>query len=167
MSHGSVARLGRPAMTTDPAGNVLSPQGWRCLARLHEGSWKANEWVWPKALRRSCGFRYRHALSARVLLESLHIVWVGNSVQRRTMHALAALLAGTNMSVPSGSEQIADFRKGYHGFQHVRVRKGERAGPFLAEEYCGVPRRLFEVAKLGRGGNEAQDDWRRSEFLGD
>ena len=122
-----------------------------CLCRLASGSWVDHEWVWPEVVRRRCGFHYRWPEEARKLLSGRHLLFVGNSIQRRTMYALAHILGGANATlsrVPVEGEQVFDERKGYHGFQHVRITAatGRSTPPVLGGVYCGVQRALFERA---------------------
>ena len=113
----------------------------------------------------------RSTLEARLLLRSRHIVFVGNSVQRRTMYALADLLGGANATkLPlniSPKLRIFDEVKGYHGFQHVRIdlADGRADAPVQGLEYCGVDPALFESGTVRWGSSPSVEEWRTSTTL--
>ena len=87
------------------------------------------------------------------------------------MYAVADLLGGANVTKvrrnPPSLGLIYDHPKDYHGFQHLSmgVADGQwRAGPMLAEEYCGVPPESFEVLYGAWGTTPRSDsfeEWRR------
>ena len=133
----------------DPGQNRgLSSGAERCLSQMDSGGWRQNsssaEWEWPAPVRVDCGFRYRTGAEARRLLAGKHVLFICNSVQRRTMFALADLMGGSASpkldTLPPG-DQIFDQRKGYHSAQHLRVSAvdGQFSSPaLLPDEYCGV-----------------------------
>ena len=76
---------------------MLTPaERWCLLHGLAAGSWSSGGWVWSAESRSRCGFRYHTAAEAREVLAGRHIVFIGNSVQRRAMYALADVLEGEN-----------------------------------------------------------------------
>ena len=71
-------------------------EGW-CLRNLGNGSFsQEGVYQWPPEVRQRCGFRMHSTGAARRLLRGRHVVFIGNSVQRRAMYALADLLGGDN-----------------------------------------------------------------------
>eukprot|EP00966_Prymnesium_polylepis_P270685 6253420-Prymnesium_polylepis.1 len=73
---------------------ISSAERWCLLHGLAAGSWSSASWDWSAEARSRCGYRYRNAAEARGILTGRHIVFVGNSVQRRAMYALADVLEG-------------------------------------------------------------------------
>ena len=151
---------------------LASSEGW-CLHRMGTGGnfTKDGVYQWPSAVRQRCGFRMRSTLEARSLLRGRHIVFVGNSVQRRTMYALADLLGGENATrmlwTRMAGGHIFDEHKGYHGFQHVRIdlADGRADAPMQGLEFCGVDPALFECGTVRWGSSPSADEWRSSASL--
>ena len=133
-----------------------------CLHALStSGEFVEGELVWPSP---TCGFHSFTADGARRLLCGRHLAFVGNSVQRRTMYALADVLGGPNatrISAAPRTSAIFDELKGYHGFQHVRVRcaDGRASAPVQAEDYCGVAPAEFEHGTVRWGSANVQNEW--------
>ena len=154
-------------------------EAW-CLRHLGNGTWPVSggrAYRWPSVVRERCGFRYRTTAEARALLRGQHMVFVGNSVQRRTMYALVDLLSGENATRkclarsecegPSNQCCIRDSRKGYHDFQHMRVdvADGSTEEPMQGQDYCGVDPLLFEVGTLTWGSKPRPLEWLQSTSL--
>ena len=143
-------------------------EGW-CLRHLGNGSFSPEGvYHWPPPVRQRCGFRMRSTSEARQLLRGRHVMFIGNSVQRRTMYALADLLGGDNATrVPwnrLGGGRIFDQRKGYHDFQHVRVdlTDGRAEESVQGLDYCGVDPLLFECGTVRWGSSPSADEWSAS-----
>ena len=166
-------------MAPDTAPHSSAPppaasEGW-CLRHLGNGSFSPEGvYQWRPAVRQRCGFRMHTTHEARNLLRGRHVafigVFVGNSVQRRTMYALADLLGGDNATrVPSNrlGERIFDQRKGYHDFQHQRIdlADGRSEAPVQGLDYCGVDPVLFECGTVHWGSSPSADEWRDSTTL--
>ena len=147
-----------------------SSEGW-CLRHLGNGSFSPEGvYEWPPAVRQRCGFRMHSTGAARRLLRGRHVVFIGNSVQRRTMYALADLLGGDNATrLPERPvrERIFDERKGYHDFQHQRIdlTDGRAEAPVQGLDYCGVDPVLFECGTVRWGSSPSADEWRSSHTL--
>jgi hypothetical protein len=147
-------------------------EGW-CLRHLGNGSFSPEGGVyqWPPAVRQRCGFRMHSTFEARHLLRGRHIVFIGNSVQRRTMYALADLLGGDNATRVPWSRldggHIFDQRKGYHDFQHVRIdlTDGRSEAPVQGLDFCGVDPVLFECGTVQWGSSPSANEWRASTTL--
>lgn len=146
-------------------------EAW-CLRHLGSGRWPASGsrvYRWPSVVRARCGFRYRTTAEARSLLHGQHMVFVGNSVQRRTMYALADLLAGENATRKCLADRccIRDTHKGYHDFQHLRVdtADGSTGDPMQGQDYCGVDPSRFEVGTLRWGSKPNPLEWLNSSSL--
>ena len=148
-----------------------SSEGW-CLRHLGNGSFSPEGvYEWPPAVRQRCGFRMHSTGAARRLLRGRHVVFIGNSVQRRTMYALADLLGGDNATrLPEMPvrERIFDQHKGYHDFQHQRIdlTDGRAEAPVQGLDYCGVDPVLFECGTVRWGSSPSADEWRSSPDLG-
>ena len=146
-------------------------EGW-CLRHLGNGSFSPEGvYEWPPAVRQRCGFRMHSTGAARRLLRGRHVVFIGNSVQRRTMYALADLLGGDNATrLPEMPvrERIFDQHKGYHDFQHQRIdlTDGRAEAPVQGLDYCGVDPVLFECGTVRWGSSPSADEWRSSPDLG-
>ena len=147
-----------------------SSEGW-CLRHLGNGSFSPEGvYEWPPAVRQRCGFRMHSTGAARRLLRGRHVVFIGNSVQRRTMYALADLLGGDNATrLPEMPvhERIFDQHKGYHDFQHQRIdlTDGRAEAPVQGLDYCGVDPVLFECGTVRWGSSPSADEWRSSRTL--
>ena len=158
--------------STPPGNEASEGVGW-CLRHLGNGSFSPEGGVyqWPPAVRQRCGFRMHSTFEARHLLRGRHIVFIGNSVQRRTMYALADLLGGDNATrVPwsrQGGGHIFDQRKGYHDFQHVRIdlTDGRSEAPVQGLDFCGVDPVLFECGTVQWGSSPSANEWRASTTL--
>ena len=166
---------GAVSMAPDTAPHSSAPppaasEGW-CLRHLGNGSFSPEGvYQWRPAVRQRCGFRMHTTHEARNLLRGRHVVFIGNSVQRRTMYALADLLGGDNATrVPSNrlGERIFDQRKGYHDFQHQRIdlADGRSEAPVQGLDYCGVDPVLFECGTVHWGSSPSADEWRDSTTL--
>ena len=146
-------------------------EGW-CLRHLGNGSFSPEGvYQWRPAVRQRCGFRMHTTHEARNLLRGRHVVFIGNSVQRRTMYALADLLGGDNATrLPEMPvrERIFDQHKGYHDFQHQRIdlTDGRAEAPLQGLDYCGVDPVLFECGTVRWGSSPSADEWRSSPDLG-
>ena len=147
-----------------------SSEGW-CLRHLGNGSFSPEGvYEWPPAVRQRCGFQMHSTGTARRLLRGRHVVFIGNSVQRRTMYALADLLGGDNATrLPKMPvlERIFDQYKGYHDFQHQRIdlTDGRAEAPVQGLDYCGVDPVLFECGTVRWGSSPSADEWRSSPTL--
>ena len=146
-------------------------EGW-CLRHLGNGSFSPEGvYQWPPEVRQRCGFRLHSTGAARRLLRGRHVVFIGNSVQRRAMYALADLLGGDNATrLPEMPvlERIFDQKKGYHDFQHQRIdlTDGRAEAPLQGLDYCGVDPVLFECGTVRWGSSPSADEWRSSPDLG-
>jgi hypothetical protein len=146
-------------------------EGW-CLRNLGNGSFsQEGVYQWPPEVRQRCGFRMHSTGAARRLLRGRHVVFIGNSVQRRAMYALADLLGGDNATrLPKMPvlERIFDQKKGYHDFQHQRIdlTDGRAMEPVQGLDYCGVDSVLFECGTVRWGSSPSADEWRSSPDLG-
>ena len=146
-----------------------------CLGRLADGEWVKQQhqhqhhWQWSAAAEH-CGIKAFDSaaaiIGARERLCGAHITFVGNSMQRRAMYALADLLGGNNATrrgrrhdgpdagdlafdaslmadakARNTSNAIMDYAEGNHAFQFVSVAcdSGRATRPILADAYCGTP----------------------------
>ena len=151
----------------------------QCASHLAAGEWVTKEADLHDGFSDNAGFKYSdegkrcgfHAFQAdeaRELLENKVVAFIGNSVQRRTMHAIVDILTGgvdrrgqrqrntekdkeilANARAVGGKDSIMDFERDNHAAQFVTVdtSTGERVPPddiHTATDACGVLRSLVE-----------------------
>ncbi|XRB05889.1 hypothetical protein NFJ02_25g58410 [Pycnococcus provasolii] len=147
-----VTQVQRKRTVPSSASSVLN-----CAAQIADGNFvsRPEGWLWSDTAREKCGLHNFDAREAREMLAGRHVAFLGNSVQRRTMHAIIDLLSEgfaekrtrriTTEIIPpkelafderivkqateKGSESfIMDYPRGHHGAQFVflNVKTGER-----------------------------------------
>ena len=135
-----------------------------CVDRIADGNWTGpgGSWEWNAAARDECGMRPFDPLEARRLLAGMHVAFVGNSVQRRTMWALVDALHGGDGrahrrgdanhnstedlialelgKAAGGEEYILDYSQFNHAAQFTRIQVEHPSSVPWPESFIEVPR---------------------------